>query len=280
MLVSGDTIEFESAVWGPATIAVDDLELLSEFTGLSREECLADLAAYRLDEHAAAWREHEPRTAAEIRAFYSETDIYLWELLAWNGSAAYTPYLQLLERLARLWPPEEHPSALDYGAGIGSAALRLAELGYRVTVADVPGRTLEFARARFRQRGIPLDVVEVASDVPGLPPEACDVLVCFDVLEHVVDPAAVGRVLVRSLAPGGGAAVVTAFGAEDIHPYHLHSGVDRFRDHRWALYFESLGMQRLGGELYRKVDRWGALLRRFRYAIWRATGLYVQRLER
>jgi hypothetical protein len=44
MLLSGETIEFESAVCGPATIAADDPELLSDFPGFSRDKCLADLA--------------------------------------------------------------------------------------------------------------------------------------------------------------------------------------------------------------------------------------------
>jgi 2-polyprenyl-3-methyl-5-hydroxy-6-metoxy-1,4-benzoquinol methylase len=269
--------EIETA-WGPARIATDDVELLSELTGTRPDECIERLSSYRVDEMAVSWRQQNPETPDEIGRFYSTTDLYLWELLAWNGSAEYERYLRQLDRLAEVFPPERYPTVLDYGSGVGTAAAHLAELGYRVTIADVPSRTLDFARARLASRRIPCSVIEIIDAVPDLPVEHWDVVVCLDVLEHVTDPAAVGRSLVRALAPGGGACVAVTFDMVDAQwPHHLPTGYERFRGHRWPLYFQSLGMRYVDGWIYQKVDRRSALLRRLRYMLWRATGLYVQR---
>src|SRR5262245_37266370 len=110
-----ERVEFESVEFGRAWIAASDLDLLAEFAGLTRDECLRRLSAYSPDEMAAAWRQRDPRSPAEIRDFYATTDLYLWELLAWNGSVEYEEYLQRLEQLAERWPPASHPRALDFG---------------------------------------------------------------------------------------------------------------------------------------------------------------------
>ena len=272
---------FKTVEWGPSTIPEVDLQLLSNMTGMPREACLARLASYRTEELAAAWHAVSPRTPSEIRAFYSNSDLYLWELLGWNGSPVYETYLARVQRVAQLWPPAGHRRALDFGAGVGTAALRLAELGYRVTMADLPGSVLEFARARFKERGIPVEVIEVADDVPALARDHWDVVISFDVIEHLPNPLQVSRRLVKALTADGGAAIVASFGGTDEDwPHHLHEGKAMFSGHRWDLYFQLLGVQSLGDGVYRRVGWRGQLARKVRHAFWRATGLYVQRLAR
>jgi SAM-dependent methyltransferase len=272
---------FESRAWGPARISAVDLALLSELTGLSPERCLVRLRDYDPAEMAAAWLDRNPSSTEEILAFYSETELYLWELLVWNGSSAYEPYLRTLARLAEMWPPERFPRALDYGSGVGTAALALAEAGYRVTIADVPGRTLQFAKARLARRDVAFDVLEVVEEVPPVPVERWDVLVCFDVLEHVSDPGRLGRALVGALAPGGGIGITAAFDSPEAEwPHHVGATSRRFRGHRWWLYFQGLGTAKVDENLYRKLGPWPTLVRRLQYSLWRATGLRVEGLPR
>jgi 2-polyprenyl-3-methyl-5-hydroxy-6-metoxy-1,4-benzoquinol methylase len=276
-----ETVAFESHAWGPAHISHEDLELLSEFTGLSRSACVERLRSYHPWEMATAWRAQNPTTPEEIRAFYSATDLYVWELLAWNSSRAYEPYLRALNYLAERWPAERYRQALDYGSGIGTAALVLAERGYQLTLADVPGRTLDFARMRLARRGVEHDVIEVVDDVPRLPAEAWDVLVCFDVLEHVPDPAGLGRALVRAIAPGTGMAIAAAFDTpDDEWPHHLGAASKRFRGHRWWFYFQSLGTAKVAEHVYRRLGEREAIVRRLQYQLWRATGLRVEGFPR
>ena len=272
-------VPYESA-WGRAAISPDDLDLLAEFTGLSAEECLDQLRTYRPEVIAKGWRDANPQTGREIRRFYSDISDYVWELLAWNSSDAYWPYLQRVDRLVEICPPQTHPRALDFGCGVGTAALRLAELGYRIAIADVPGRTLDFCQARLTRRGVSFETIEITDDIPTFARNSWDAIVSFDVLEHLVNPSAVARVLVNALELGGGAAVVASFGRDDEHPQHLHDGVQKFGGYRWSLYFQTLDMRHLGNDVYVKVNGLQLLLRRVRYRLWRMTGLYVQRLER
>jgi 2-polyprenyl-3-methyl-5-hydroxy-6-metoxy-1,4-benzoquinol methylase len=258
-----------------------DLEILSRFTGVPADECLSRLSSYSLEEMARAWRRRDPRTPAEMRAFYGETDLYIWELFGWHGSPDYEPYLQRVDRIAELWPPASHPRALDYGTGIGTAALRLARLGYDVTIADVRGRTLDFARARLHAHGVPAGAIEIDSDVLEFPSEHWDVIVSFDVFEHVPKPAAVVRALVRALRTGGGAAMVAGFDAHgERWPHHLAGGTTAFAGHRWPLLLQGLGMKHLGDSIYVKLGQRERLVRKLQYRLWRLTGLHIKRLER
>jgi SAM-dependent methyltransferase len=258
-----------------------DLAVLADFTGMPREECLARLSSYTPSEMGDAWRNADPRTPEEIRRFYAETDLYLWELLAWQGSAAYEPSRQQLERLTQRWPSRTHPRALDYGCGVGTGSLFLAENGYRVTIAEVPGRTLDFAQARLARNGHDVDVIEVEDDVPRLPAASWDLLVCFDVLELVARPGAVARQLVRALVRGGGAGITTGFDLEDDrYPNHLAIGRARYGGPRWEMYLRSLGMRQLEVANYLRTGRLEEVMRYLRYHFWKATGLYVEHIAR
>jgi 2-polyprenyl-3-methyl-5-hydroxy-6-metoxy-1,4-benzoquinol methylase len=273
-------IEFESQQVGRSRIAPIDLELLAEVTGLSEDACLDRLRSYRFAELADAWRRSGPATPAEVHRFYGETDLYLWELLAWNGSAEYDRYRRRIARLAERWPAASNPRALDYGSGVGTTALQLARLGYDVTIADIAGPTLDFARERLSRHGVAADVIEV-DGAPALPHAQFDVVVSFDVIEHVPDPGAVARALSGSLKRGGGATIMASFDAQgEEWPHHLPAGNARFGGHRWRLYLQQLGLALVDDALYRKQGRVAVAFHRVQYAIWRASGLYVTRLAR
>ena len=269
MTVRGST-GFHSVEWGDCLVSNDDVALLAEFTGRSRDEALSELASYRPERMGEAWRRRDPVTAAQILAFYEDTDLYLWELLAWHGSAHYQPYLRRLDRMSSLWPPASYPRALDYGAGIGTAAIRLAELGYRVTLADVSGPTLEFARARLERRGLQTAVVAVGGDAPALKRGAWDVLVYYDVVEHLPDPEGTTKELVRALVTGGGGAIVAGFtDGEERYPHHLRAAETRLGGYRWETFLRGLGLRPLGDRLYVKTKPLTRAAQRARYASWR-----------
>lgn len=90
---------------------------------------------------------------------------------------------------------------LDVGCGAGATASDFSVYGW-VCACDRSLHALRFVG----ERGI---VNRVAADAPGLPfrDGAFDVVLAFDVLEHVGDDAGFLRELARVLAPGGALAI-------------------------------------------------------------------------
>ncbi len=90
---------------------------------------------------------------------------------------------------------------LDIGGGTGGSAVRIAELGHRVTVVDPSPDALAALDRRARERGVTVDGRQ--GDVSDLADLAVDVVLCHGVLEVVDDPAAALAEIRRVLRPGG-----------------------------------------------------------------------------
>jgi SAM-dependent methyltransferase len=94
---------------------------------------------------------------------------------------------------------------LDAGCGDGRYFAVLAGRAPTEQIAgcDIADRILETARATAARAGLTPELVR--ANVESLPFEdgAFDLVLCTQVLEHVVDPPAVMRELVRVLEPGG-----------------------------------------------------------------------------
>lgn len=112
---------------------------------------------------------------------YRTSRAYLYNLTAFAMTGTKTPYLR---ELARHLPPGAR--VLDYGCGIGSDGLLLAEAGYRVEFADFDNPSTEYLRWRLRRRGVDAAVHDLDTHVPG----GFDCAFAFDVIEHVDDPVA------------------------------------------------------------------------------------------
>jgi S-adenosylmethionine-dependent methyltransferase len=98
-------------------------------------------------------------------------------------------------------------SVIDIGGGTGGFAVRVAELGHRVTVVDPNPDALAILARRAEESGVADLVTARQGDVaslPGLVPAGgADVVLCHGVLEIVDDPAEALSVLAGVLRPGG-----------------------------------------------------------------------------
>lgn len=132
---------------------------------------------------------------------------------------------------------------VDVGCGPGLFLDLAAAVAHATTACDLADAFVPRLEARGHGFVRGLDALE---------PSAHDVAVCFDTLEHIPDPVAFCRGLLRALAPGGEAWV----GVPNLHdvlrgvvpeytPFFFHAG------HLW--YFSGLGLratlQRAGFEI-------------------------------
>lgn len=101
---------------------------------------------------------------------------------------------------------EQRASVVDIGGGTGGFAVPLAELGHRVLVVDPNPDALATLARRAADAGVTDLVTAVQGDVGDvidLVTDACDLVLCHEVLEVLDDPAAALRAIGSILRPSG-----------------------------------------------------------------------------
>lgn len=125
--------------------------------------------------------DREVAAIGDEHLLYRTSHAYLYNLTAFAMTGTKTPYLRAL--VAEL---PAGTRVLDYGCGIGSDGLLLAEAGYRVEFADFDNPSSEYLRWRLERRGIEASIHDLDQEVP----DGFDAAFAFDVIEHVDDPLA------------------------------------------------------------------------------------------
>lgn len=125
--------------------------------------------------------DREVDQVADEQLLYRRSEAYLYNLTAFAMSGTKVPYL---EELTRHLPRGSR--VLDYGCGIGSDGLLLAEAGYLVEFADFANPSTDYLRWRLARRGIEAAIHDLDQGVP----DGYDAAYAFDVIEHVDDPFA------------------------------------------------------------------------------------------
>jgi SAM-dependent methyltransferase len=94
---------------------------------------------------------------------------------------------------------------LDIGGGTGGLAVRVGELGHRVTVVDPSPDALAALDRRAREHDVAVTgrQGELADLLDVVSPDSADLVLCHGVLEVVDDPAAALATLARVVRPGG-----------------------------------------------------------------------------
>jgi SAM-dependent methyltransferase len=101
---------------------------------------------------------------------------------------------------------------LDAGCGDGRYVAALAGLPARperVACTDISERILDVARRAAAEAGIEVEAVRANLEALPFPDASFDVVLCTQVVEHLLDPARGFAELARVLAPGGCTIVTT-----------------------------------------------------------------------
>ncbi len=103
---------------------------------------------------------------------------------------------------------------LDIGGGTGGFAVRVAELGHRVTVVDPNPDALAILGRRSEEAGVADRVTALQGELATVPDlvdgDGFDLVLCHGVLEVVDDPQAAMVALLRVLRPGGRLSLVVS----------------------------------------------------------------------
>jgi SAM-dependent methyltransferase len=94
---------------------------------------------------------------------------------------------------------------LDIGGGTGGLAVRIGELGHRVTVVDPSPDALAALDRRAREHDVAVTgrQGDLSTLLDVVAADSADVVLCHGVLEVVDDPAAALATLARVVRPGG-----------------------------------------------------------------------------
>jgi 2-polyprenyl-3-methyl-5-hydroxy-6-metoxy-1,4-benzoquinol methylase len=92
---------------------------------------------------------------------------------------------------------------LDYGCGVADYALSFGVYGYHITLSDIEGGAIEFAKWRCKKRNLEYGFIPV--NASNMYPEfgQQDIIVAGEVLEHIREPLRTVRAFYNALPSGG-----------------------------------------------------------------------------
>jgi ubiquinone/menaquinone biosynthesis C-methylase UbiE len=158
-----------------------------------------------------------PELEAELTHMRWRTDFARWrEGRLWQER-------HQTSRVARITAlaPCPQPRLLDLGCGMGGLSVALALAGLPVVPCDYNAAYCRIARLRGQRYGLTLPVVRAAGEALPFSSGSFDMVLCWDVLEHVQSLPAVLAEMRRLLRPDG-LALVTATNRYGWHDQHYH----------------------------------------------------------
>jgi len=199
---------------------------------------------------ADEWNRKSPETPDEAVDFYKEAENYIFDLACWHRDPGRK---KLTETSIGICKQNNVMTVLDFGCGIGQDGILFSEAGFDVTIADLPGKTYDFARWRVEKRN--LDIKLISSDRLE---EEYDAITCFDVLEHVWEPRETLEYLHHHISDNGILLVTANFEHDHIHPMHLEQNA-RYKGEEFLRMMSSVGFRREKGSsmpmVFRKISQ-------------------------
>ncbi|KKN29543.1 hypothetical protein LCGC14_0843010 [marine sediment metagenome] len=170
---------------------------------------------------ATLWHKHGSSDPEGETAWYKREDVgkhYVLDLAYWHST-------QLAPILAANLGDVEGQRVLDFGSGIGTAALMLAMQGNQVDCVEINKELRKFTEYRM---GKHLNGKKAMRFISGntLPIKTYDMVIAVDVFEHLPDPRSKLIQLAAALKPGGQMFTHSTFKADALHPMHHETEMD------------------------------------------------------
>lgn len=208
----------EESIWFDESKLSDTIERISEFLKIN-QEVVSNKIKTELDFPGItvkeSWNKQNPTSEKDIINFYKTTDSYLYDLsIEHNRNRRH-----LLRNLifAELQKYSRIQEILDFGAGIGTDASFFESKGYDTTYFDLKSITSDFAKFLFKKNNNKIKVVTEEEKL-----EKYDVIICFEVLEHLSNPVKKLDDLFKMLKNNGLLFVTESFElVNEEYPEHL-----------------------------------------------------------
>lgn len=143
---------------------------------------------------------------------------------------------------------------LDYGCGSGYGSAMIAASAASVVAVDVAADAIAYARAHHARTNVEFGVIDPDKPLP-FDAGRFETVLSFQVIEHVREPAAYLREVVRVLKPGGVLVMATPDRRTRLLPlqrpwnrYHLTEYSERSFSALLAPHFAELELFTMGGE--------------------------------
>ncbi len=198
---------------------------LSEYTGLSLEQ-VSEKCYISTELVADEYRNHIIEKNEQPKKFYKENKNYIFDLTNWHVQQRRIFDTNIIAEIKNKYPSAK--KILDFGSGCGQNAIMLAEAGYDVAMTDYEGYTSEFAKFRANKRGLNIKFYDIELPIN----DKFDIILAFDVLEHVPDNEFEKTIyILKTLKQNGGKILTTiSFGTQGgLHPMHYESSLEKVR---------------------------------------------------
>lgn len=140
--------------------------------------------------------------------------------------------------------PKVGASILDYGGGFLKDTWFFPLDGAKVTLAEIEGPVSRTVQAFIDAIGEPnVSILSISGDSPDLGMH--DGAVCFEVLEHMVDPIGALRKIVSAVRPSGPVALSVSFGAPEHAPYHIAGNSHLGDQGAWKKELDRVGLEKV-----------------------------------
>lgn|SRR3989344_4786912 len=179
-----------------------------------------------------------------VEKWFKTTKNYIFELMEVQSMPLR---IKLNSQIITYCKSNNLKTILDFGCGVAENAIIAAENNFKVTIADLPSQTFNFAKWRIKKRKLNIKIIEIKSLKPLI--KNYDAIVCLEVFQHLFNPLKTARHLFAHLNKGGLLFVTTRFN----NPSYL---MTLKKNYRLEQTFNK-DLEKIGFNLKKKLYQWG-----------------------